>query len=159
MSTTEGNLLFRVDWWKHVKPVILHYQKQKPLFTSTSLDIQAKLVNLIDSILCISSFTSRLIFLFFYFLHIIYLSCIIISGRNYLAGNSVYTDLLFLKKYMPSVASTLHYRILDISSIKIIATDWFGTNVQIKKKKTHRSLDDIKESIQELQNYRRTIFK
>ncbi|KAK6631818.1 hypothetical protein RUM43_013884 [Polyplax serrata] len=81
------------------------------------------------------------------------------AGRNYLAGNSVHTDLLFLKKYMPSVASTLHYRILDVSSIKIIATDWFGTNVEINKKKTHRALDDIKESIQELQNYRSTIFK
>ena len=75
----------------------------------------------------------------------------------FLAGNSVYNDLAFIKKYMPSVADYLHYRLIDVSTIKELAKSWYL--VDFKKKKNHRALDDIKESINELIFYKNTIFK
>ena len=79
------------------------------------------------------------------------------KNNVFLAGNSVYNDLIFLKKYMPKVSSYLHYRIIDISTLKELAKSWYG--VEYPKKKLHRALDDIKESIEELMFYREKIFK
>jgi oligoribonuclease len=75
----------------------------------------------------------------------------------FLAGNSVYNDLVFLRKYMPNVAEYLHYRLIDISTIKELAKSWYL--VDFKKQKKHRALDDIQESINELIFYKNTIFK
>ena len=71
--------------------------------------------------------------------------------RPVLAGNSIAQDRLFIDKYWPGFASLLHYRMLDVSSWKII----FNSKFQIKyqKSNSHRALDDIKESIDELQFY------
>ncbi|EFN84782.1 Probable oligoribonuclease, partial [Harpegnathos saltator] len=78
-----------------------------------------------------------------------------------LAGNTVYMDRLFLYKYMPSVNEYLHYRIIDVSSLKELHRRW-SSNVYITaptKKLKHRALDDIKESISELAHYKKYTFE
>ena len=67
-----------------------------------------------------------------------------------LAGNSIYQDRLFVKKYFPKFAKLLHYRMLDISAWKIIFAD---KGVEFKKENKHRALDDIRESVRELKSY------
>jgi oligoribonuclease len=77
-----------------------------------------------------------------------------------LAGNSVHVDKQFLKVYMPRVASLLHYRIVDVSTIKELCRRWYPNVFQGYVKKTlHRSLEDILESIDELRYYRQHIFR
>ncbi|CDI74393.1 oligoribonuclease, putative [Eimeria praecox] len=76
-----------------------------------------------------------------------------------LAGNSIHMDKEFLRREMPELLKFLHYRILDVSSIKIIAERWFPSLAVPKKSYNHRALDDIKESIQELKYYRQNIFQ
>ena len=68
-----------------------------------------------------------------------------------LAGNSVTQDRLFIDAYFKKVSTRLHYRILDVSSWKIIFNNKY--NVQYKKQNAHRALDDIRESIGELRYY------
>lgn len=77
-----------------------------------------------------------------------------------LAGNSVYVDRLFLAKYMPNIDNHLHYRIIDVSSVKELCKRW---NSKIfakapRKKLVHRGLDDIRESIEELKYYKQFMF-
>tara|TARA_B110000495_G_C22913548_1_gene533540 strand:+ start:472 stop:1005 length:534 start_codon:yes stop_codon:yes gene_type:complete len=81
------------------------------------------------------------------------------SGVAPLCGNSVHTDRAFLAKEMPEVLELLHYRIVDVSTIKELSNRWFPTNPRYKKKEAHRALDDIIESIEELRHYRATLFK
>ncbi len=78
-----------------------------------------------------------------------------------LAGNSVWMDKMFLLRYMPRLAGFLHYRILDVSSIKLVANAWYpnDTSFMFTKKNTHRALDDILESIEELKKYKEHLFK
>lgn len=78
-----------------------------------------------------------------------------------LAGNSIHMDRIFLNKYMPKFLEHLHYRIIDVSTIKELSSRWYRDDDSKKpvKKFSHRALDDIKESIEELQFYRNTIFK
>lgn len=71
--------------------------------------------------------------------------------RPTLAGNSIHQDRLFIDKYMPLFAERLHYRMLDVSSWKIIFREKFG--FAYSKHNNHRALDDIRESIQELREY------
>ena len=78
------------------------------------------------------------------------------KGEGILAGNSVWQDAKFLSKYMPSLYNYLHYRILDITSLKIVLNS-YPKKLEFKKKNTHRALDDIKESIEEYRFYRRYI--
>lgn len=82
-------------------------------------------------------------------------------GRAALAGNSVHADREFLKKYMPAFTEHLHYRIVDVSTVKELCRRWYPRefNEAPKKGLSHRALDDIQESIKELQYYRNTIFK
>ncbi|PIE91119.1 MAG: oligoribonuclease [Acidobacteria bacterium] len=68
-----------------------------------------------------------------------------------LAGNSIHQDRKFIDKYMPDLSKKLHYRMLDVSSFKIIFKHKF--NQGFAKKETHRALDDIEESILELRHY------
>lgn len=69
-------------------------------------------------------------------------------------------DRLFLREFMPKVDDYLHYRIIDVSTIKELCKRWqpnvFWTQPQ--KQLKHRSLDDIKESIQELRYYKEYLF-
>jgi len=78
-----------------------------------------------------------------------------------LAGNSVGQDARFLVKYMPKVMNHLHYRIVDVSTIKELSKRWYPNELEMqpKKKGAHRALDDIKESIEELVYYRKSVFK
>ena len=76
-----------------------------------------------------------------------------------LAGNSIHVDRSFLLKDMPKIANHLHYRIVDVSSIKILAQAWFPQLKFPRKKNVHRALEDIEESIEELQFYRKSVFK
>jgi len=77
-----------------------------------------------------------------------------------LAGNTIGTDRTFLAKYMPRVDSHLHYRNIDVSSIKELSRRWFPRvyfNAPAKDG-GHRALADIRESIRELEYYRRAVF-
>lgn len=77
-----------------------------------------------------------------------------------LAGNSIGTDRMFLNKYMPELDQHLHYRNVDVSSIKELTRRWYPrVYFQLPKKAGgHRALADILESIQELKYYRKTVF-
>jgi len=75
-----------------------------------------------------------------------------------LCGNSVWQDRRFLIKYMPKFESFLHYRIVDVSTIKELVRRWYPTLPEFKKKKSHNSLADIYESIAELMYYREHVF-
>ena len=83
------------------------------------------------------------------------------KGMCPLAGNSVYLDKKFLEKYMPNITNHLHYRIIDVSTVKELCRRWYPRTYSTcpKKRMLHRALDDIKESIEELKYYRNTIFK
>jgi oligoribonuclease len=78
-----------------------------------------------------------------------------------LAGNSVYQDRAFLVRYMPTLIDYLHYRIIDVSTVKELARRWYPNDplVNFKKQETHRALTDIEESIKELDHYRQNFFK
>ncbi|MFM6980223.1 MAG: oligoribonuclease [Micrococcales bacterium] len=77
-----------------------------------------------------------------------------------LAGNSIGTDRMFLNKYMNELDQYLHYRNVDVSSIKELSRRWYPrVYFQLPKKNGgHRALADILESIQELKYYRKTVF-
>ena len=77
-----------------------------------------------------------------------------------LCGNSIATDRGFLARDMPALDSHLHYRMIDVSSIKELTRRWYPRVYfgQPAKGLSHRALADIKESIRELEYYRRTVF-
>lgn len=77
-----------------------------------------------------------------------------------LAGNSVGTDRMFLELNMPALTEHLHYRVIDVSSIKELARRWYPRVYFASPKKDggHRALADILESIDELRYYRETLF-
>ena len=81
--------------------------------------------------------------------------------KSPLAGNSVGTDREFIARDMPALQAHLHYRIVDVSSIKELARRWYPRAYFASPEKVgnHRALDDIRESIQELKYYREAIFK
>ncbi len=80
--------------------------------------------------------------------------------RAPLAGNSVATDRGFLARDMPELESHLHYRIVDVSSIKELARRWYPRVYYASPEKNggHRALADIRDSINELRYYRETLF-
>jgi oligoribonuclease len=73
------------------------------------------------------------------------------SEHAILAGNSIHNDRNFIKQWWPEVDNLLHYRMLDVSSLKIIMQAKYGVNFH--KKEVHRAFDDIQASIAELQYY------
>ncbi|CAG2111043.1 unnamed protein product [Medioppia subpectinata] len=79
-------------------------------------------------------------------------------SNGLLAGNSVSYDRLFLNKYCPKFSSCLHYRTVDVSTIKELVRIWYKKDESFKKRLTHRAIDDITESIAELQFYRENYF-
>jgi oligoribonuclease len=81
-------------------------------------------------------------------------------GTAPLAGNSIATDRGYLARDMPELDAHLHYRMIDVSSLKELARRWFPRVFYAKPEKglAHRALADIKESIRELEYYRRTLF-
>jgi oligoribonuclease len=81
------------------------------------------------------------------------------KGTAVLCGNSVWKDRAFLQRYMPGLLAFLHYRIVDVSTIKELVRRWYPSNAAPKKREVHRALDDIRESIEELRWYRAGVFR
>lgn len=79
------------------------------------------------------------------------------KNSGLLAGNSVWQDRNFLYFHMPHIVDYLNYRIIDVSTIKELARQWYPKSplVDFKKKDSHRALDDVYESIEELKHYRK----
>jgi oligoribonuclease len=76
-----------------------------------------------------------------------------------LCGNSIGQDKRFLARYMPRLDAFLHYRIVDVSTIKVLASEWYGGRYKSPaKQEVHRALSDIEESIAELDYYRKNVF-
>uniref|UniRef100_A0A803PYH2 Exonuclease domain-containing protein n=2 Tax=Cannabis sativa TaxID=3483 RepID=A0A803PYH2_CANSA len=78
-----------------------------------------------------------------------------------LAGNTVYMDFIFIKKYMPELASLFSHVVVDVSSVRALCIRWYPRDQRkapIKESK-HRAMDDIRESIMELKYFKENIFK
>lgn len=78
-----------------------------------------------------------------------------------LCGNSIGTDRRFLALHLPAIEGHLHYRSVDVSTIKELTRRWYPEAMDAvpRKATAHRALDDIRESIEELRWYRENIFK
>ena len=78
-----------------------------------------------------------------------------------LCGNSIGTDRRFLARYLPELEEYLHYRSVDVSTVKELARRWYPEALKGRPDKDgrHRALDDIRESVEELRYYRDTVFK
>ena len=78
-----------------------------------------------------------------------------------LCGNSIGTDRRFLTRWLPEIEEYLHYRSVDVSSVKELAKRWYPEAVSKAPGKhgSHRALDDIRESIAELRYYREAVFR
>ncbi|MDX8410493.1 MAG: oligoribonuclease [Mariprofundaceae bacterium] len=76
-----------------------------------------------------------------------------------LCGNSIHQDRRFLYRYMPQLEAWLHYRNIDVSSLKEVVKRWYPNAGKLPRKKgSHRALHDIRESIEELRYYRKHFF-
>ena len=77
-----------------------------------------------------------------------------------LAGNSIHQDRRFVARYLPQVEDWLHYRNVDVSTIKELARRWYPKQYSGRptKKGSHRAMDDLMESIEELKYYRKALF-
>ncbi len=77
-----------------------------------------------------------------------------------LCGNTIWQDRRFLVKYMPRLESYLHYRTIDVSSVKELVSRWYPEDHKMPrlKKQMHRVTEDIRESIEELKHYREKVF-
>ncbi len=77
-----------------------------------------------------------------------------------MCGNSIGQDKRFIERYMPGLAGFFSYRVLDVTSLKLVTRLWYGENAVYQKPEEgeHDALVDIKNSIAELAHYRRTVF-
>ena len=75
-----------------------------------------------------------------------------------LCGNSIHQDRAFIRRQMPRLDAWLHYRILDVSTVKELVKRWYPNLEPFAKQQRHRALDDIRESIDELRWYREQVF-
>ena len=83
-----------------------------------------------------------------------------LEGKAPLCGNAIDQDRRFLIKYMPKLNAFLHYRNIDVSTLKALVARWYRKNKKTPKKKDeHRALDDVRESLAELRFYRKSYFK
>jgi oligoribonuclease len=83
-----------------------------------------------------------------------------VKERPPLAGNSIHQDRRFIHRYLPKLDARLHYRMVDVSTIKELGKRWYPAihDKRPQKAEAHRALDDVRESIKELQFYRDAIF-
>ena len=84
------------------------------------------------------------------------------QGKIPLCGNSIRTDRTFLDKYMPDIEHWLHYRCVDVSTVKELVRRWNPGLEHARPKSegiTHRAMDDIRDSVAELKFYRERVFK
>ena len=82
-----------------------------------------------------------------------------VEGKSPLCGNTIGQDRRFLRQHMPELHDFLHYRSIDVTSVKEIARRWYPTSERFNKPVGHRAMDDIMGSIEELNHYRTNIFK
>ncbi|MBB4138995.1 oligoribonuclease [Microbacterium invictum] len=89
-----------------------------------------------------------------------YIQRFVPEGKAPLAGNTIGTDRMFLAKYMPRIDRWLHYRNVDVSTIKELSRRWYPRAYFNAPEKNggHRALADIRESIRELAYYREAVF-
>ena len=80
------------------------------------------------------------------------------QGVAPLCGNSIWNDKKFMEKEMPLLVDYLHYRMIDVSTVKELARRWYPEIARYEKKGAHLALDDILESIEELRYFRERIF-
>ena len=80
------------------------------------------------------------------------------KGDSPLCGNTIWQDRRFLVKYMPELEAFLHYRNIDVSTIKELVLRWYPSIPPYTKTKAHLALSDIKESLNELKYYREKVF-
>ncbi len=81
------------------------------------------------------------------------------KGASPLCGNSVHQDRRFLRRHMPAIEDWLHYRIIDVSTIKELVRRWYPGLKPPEKKAAHLALADVRESIAELAWYRSHVFR
>ena len=82
------------------------------------------------------------------------------AGKSPLCGNTIYQDRRFLCRYMPFLEKYFHYRLIDVSTLKELASRWRPTIYNgFKKESKHLALDDIRDSIDELKYYREHFLK
>ncbi|QQG34946.1 MAG: oligoribonuclease [Deltaproteobacteria bacterium] len=79
-------------------------------------------------------------------------------NKGYLIGNSIHVDRAFLKKHMPILEKFLHYRQIDVSSLKVLCHEWYNMSFHTSIK-AHTALEDIRQSINELKYLRTNCFK
>ena len=82
-----------------------------------------------------------------------------VEGKNCLAGNTIWQDRRFLIHHMPRIHRHLHYRLIDVSSLKELASRWYPHIKPNPKKNAHRAMDDILESLDELKYYKSCLFR
>ena len=80
-------------------------------------------------------------------------------GQALLAGNTIGQDRLFIRHYFSKLEATLHYRLLDVSSLKEIVRRWYGAQALYAKDSSHTAMADIRTSIAELAYYRKNHFR
>jgi oligoribonuclease len=80
-------------------------------------------------------------------------------GKSPLCGNSIGRDRRFLLRHMPRLAEFVHYRNIDVSSIKEVVRRWYPDLGEFEKQGSHRAHGDIRESIGELRFYREQVFR
>ena len=77
-----------------------------------------------------------------------------------ICGNSICQDRRFLARWMPELERYFHYRNLDVSTVKELATRWAPQAIGKRKKgESHRAMDDVRESVEELRHYRESFFR
>ena len=81
------------------------------------------------------------------------------KGASPLAGNSIAQDRRFLRREMPKIEDFLHYRNVDVSTVKELVRRWYPALPPAEKKQAHQALEDIRESVNEMLYYRTQIFR
>jgi oligoribonuclease len=81
------------------------------------------------------------------------------KGQSPLCGSSVSHDRRFIDRYMPELSAFLHYRTIDVSTVKELVRRWYDDVELPPKRNSHRALDDIRESVEELRAYRKQAFR
>ncbi len=81
--------------------------------------------------------------------------------RPVLCGNTIHSDRKFIDRYMPALAGYLHYRMIDVTSIKLLGDAWYDESLAFYKSREqqHDALFDIQQSIAELKHYRKQLFR
>lgn len=82
-------------------------------------------------------------------------------ARAVLCGNTIHSDRKFIDRYMPGLATYLHYRMVDVSSLKVLSQLWLPSTAQYRKPDSgeHDALFDVRQSIAELVHYRSVMFR